>query len=55
MNFDEANKQNNKEKPNLKKIFNMNYILSQLMNFIAYIIAVISAIVLVYISLTLSK
>lgn len=47
---DEGNKINNKEKPNLKKLFNMNYILSQLMNFVAYIIAVVSAIVLVYIS-----
>lgn len=50
MRNDEGNKINNKEKPNLKKLFNMNYILSQLMNFVAYIIAVVSAIVLVYIS-----
>lgn len=52
MRYDDADKTNKEvsEKPNLKKLFNMNYILSQLMNFIAYIIAIASGMVLIYIS-----
>ena len=48
MRYDET--QNSKEKKDLSRLFNLNNILSQIASFAAYIIAILSAGVLIYIS-----
>ena len=50
MNYKEVQNKNNTKPKDIKKLFNLNNFLSQIMNFTAYIIAMGSALLLIYIS-----